>query len=95
LILKSKALTIFTGNLDMNRKSTPPHRVRPVAQYAPGTVRYRKWHCNADIRLYRPPKGWMARADELGYHPITGRLLPEDEAHWWIQETYIGSDNDI
>jgi len=58
---------------------------RPVAHYEPGTVRYRRWDCDDDIRCYRPPEGWQAFADVIEIHPITGEELPDGE--WWIIET--------
>jgi hypothetical protein len=51
----------------------------------PGTVRARRWHGDGDVRGYRPPSGWTARADLTDIHPITGRALPR--AVWWIIET--------
>jgi len=65
-----------------------PHFSRPIAHYAPGTVRYRRWEdadTEIDIRCYCPPEGWTASADMLEYHPITGEELPDSE--WWITET--------
>jgi len=74
-------------------------RKRPVAHYAPGTVRYRKWHGEYDVRAYHPPKGWSAMADDLEYHPITGeKFLDEDgknTSEWWITETKDDPDDDI
>ena len=58
---------------------------RMAATYAPGTVRARRWHGEGDVRGYRPPSGWSARADLTDTHPITGRALPR--AVWWIIET--------
>ncbi len=43
---------------------------------APGTVRPRRWHGDGDVRGYRPPSGWSARADLTDIHPITGHALP-------------------
>ena len=40
---------------------------------------------DGDVRGYRPPSGWSARADLTDIHPITGRALPR--AVWWIIET--------
>lgn len=60
-------------------------RPRMVATYAPGAVRVRRWHCDGDVRGYRPPRGWTARADLTDIHPITGRTLPR--AVWWLIET--------
>jgi ParB family chromosome partitioning protein len=60
-------------------------RPRMAAIYAPGTVRARRWHGEGDVRGYRPPRGWTARADLTDFHPITGRALPR--AVWWIIET--------
>jgi hypothetical protein len=45
----------------------------------------RRWHGEGDVRGYRPPSGWMARADLTDIHPITGRAL--QRAVWWIIET--------
>jgi len=53
--------------------------------YPSGTIRFRRWACNKDIRLYRPPKGWTADADVFDVHPITGRSLRDGQ--WWIIET--------
>jgi len=58
---------------------------RPKAYYVSGTVRYRRWHGNDDVRCYRPPKGWQAFAEVIDIHPITGKELPDSE--WWIIET--------
>ena len=44
----------------MTRTATRP---RMAAIYAPGTVRARRWHGDGDVRGYRPPPGWTARAD--------------------------------
>ena len=60
-------------------------RPRMAAVYASGTVRVRCWPGEGDLRGYRPPRGWMARADLTDLHPITGRALPR--AVWWIVET--------
>ncbi|MDN7551276.1 hypothetical protein QZM46_07970 [Burkholderia vietnamiensis] len=46
-----------------------------AAVYAPGTVRARRWHGDGEVRGYRPPSGWTARADLADIHPITGRVL--------------------
>ncbi|GID05545.1 hypothetical protein [Pseudomonas sp. 008] len=61
----------------------PENRRRMAATYASGTVRARRWH--GDVRGYRPPRGWTARADLTDLHPLTGRALPR--AVWWIIET--------
>lgn len=53
--------------------------MRP-ARYAPAA-----WHGEGDVRGYRPPSGWSARADLTDIHSITGRALPR--AMWWIIET--------
>ncbi|GLT22189.1 hypothetical protein GCM10007933_16470 [Zoogloea oryzae] len=42
-------------------------------------------HGEGDVRGYRPPSGWTARADLTDIHPITGRTLPR--AVWWLIET--------
>ena len=64
---------------------TTTSRPRMAATSAPGTVRARRWHGEGDVRGYRPPSGWSARADLTDIHPITGRALPR--AVWWIIET--------
>jgi len=51
-------------------------QARLVAHYASGTVRYRRWDCDDDVRSYRPPKGWQATADLIEIHPITVDILP-------------------
>jgi len=71
------------GEAPMTRITT--NRPRMAATYAPGTVRACRWHCEGDVRGYRPPRGWTARADLTDLHPITGRALPR--AMWWIIET--------
>ena len=62
-----------------------PHEHEMAAIYAPGTVRARCWHGKGDVRGYRPPSGWTARADLTDIQPITGHALPR--AVWWIIET--------
>ena len=57
---------------------------RMAAVYAPGTVRARRWHGAGDVRGYRSPSGWTARANFTDIHPITGRALPR--AVWWLIE---------
>ena len=52
---------------------TTTSRPRMAAIYSPGTVRARRWHGDGDVRGYRPPSGWTARA-----------LV---RAMWWIIET--------
>jgi hypothetical protein len=71
------------GETPMTRTTTS--RPRMAETYAPGTVRARRWHGEGDVRGYRPPRGWTARADLTDFHPITGRALPR--AVWWIIET--------
>jgi hypothetical protein len=71
------------GEAPMTR--TANNRPRMAAVYASGTVRARRWHGDGDVRGYRPPSGWTARADLTDTHPITGRALPR--AVWWIIET--------
>ena len=71
------------GEPPMTRTTT--RRPRMAAISAPGTVRARRWHGDGDVRGYRPPLGWAARADLTDIHPITGRALPR--AVWWIIET--------
>jgi hypothetical protein len=51
----------------MTRSTTS--RPRMAAIYAPGTVRARRWHGDDDVRGYRPPRGWTARADLTDVHP--------------------------
>ena len=46
-----------------------------TTSYAPGTVRARRWHGDGDVRGYRPPSGWTARADLTDIHLITGCAL--------------------
>lgn len=46
----------------------PVNRPRMSAIYAPGTVRARRWHGEGDMRGYRPPRGWTARADLTDLH---------------------------
>jgi len=72
------------GEAPMTRNTTSS-RPRMAASYAPGTVRARRWHGDSDVRGYRPPSGWSARADLTDTHPITGRALAR--AVWWIIET--------
>ncbi len=73
----------FQGEPPMTRTTTS--RPRMAATYAPGTVRACRWHGEGDVRGYRPPSGWMARADLTDIHPVTGRALAR--AVWWIIET--------
>ncbi len=55
----------------------PPPAARAWRRsHAPGTVRARRWHGDGDVRGYRPPSGWTARADLTDIHPITGCALP-------------------
>ncbi len=74
---------LLKGKASMTRTTT--RRPRMAAIYAPGTVRARRWHGDGDVRGYRPPSGWTARADLTDIHPITGCALPR--AVWWIIET--------
>ncbi len=71
------------GEVPMTRTTTS----RPCrgAIAAPGRGRARRWHGDGDVRGYRPPSGWSARADLTDIHPITGCALPR--AMWWIIET--------
>lgn len=62
--------------------TSSPHM---AAVYAPDTVRACRWHGKGDVRSYRSPSGWTARADLTDTLPITGRALPG--AVWWIIET--------
>ena len=61
----------------------PANRPRIAATYASGTVRARRWHGD-DVRGYRPPRGWTARADLTDLHP--SRAAPAARV-WWIIET--------
>lgn len=45
------------------------NRPRMAATYAPGTMRARSWHGDGDVRGYRPPRGWIARARFQGSKP--------------------------
>lgn len=71
----------------------PANRPRMAATYASGTVRARRWHGDGDVRGYRPPRGWTARADLTDLHPLTGRALPR--AVWWIIETITSPDSSV
>ena len=75
------------ASLEGEAPMTPPTTSRPrmAAIYAPGTVRARHWHGDGDVRGYRPPSGWTARADLTDIHPITDRAMAR--AVWWIIET--------
>ncbi len=64
---------------------TTDSRLRMAAIYAPGTVRARRWHGKGDVRGYRPPRGWTARADLTDIHPISSKPLPHSV--WWTIET--------
>lgn len=79
----------FDRGASPERKTVMTHtttsRPRMAAIYASGTARVRRWHGKDDVRGYRPPHGWTARADVTDIHPITGRTLPR--AVWWIIET--------
>ena len=52
----------------------PANRPRIAVTYASGTVRARRWHGDGDVRGYRPPRGWTARADLTDLHPHGPRL---------------------
>lgn len=56
--------------------------------YEPGSVRWKRWTSDRDVRLHRPPNGWEAQALVIDTHPITDKVLPR--AQWWIRETYVG-----
>jgi hypothetical protein len=71
------------GEAPMTRITSSRQRMAEI--YAPGTTRARRWHGDGDVRGYRPPSGWSARADLTDIHPITGRALAR--AVWWIIET--------
>jgi len=78
----------FNRGASLERRNAMTHttsRPRMAAVYASGTVRARRWHGEGDVRGYRPPAGWTARADLTDIHPITGRTLPR--AVWWLIET--------
>lgn len=42
---------------------TYTNRPHMGATYAPDTVRARRWHGDGDVRGYRLPRGWTARAE--------------------------------
>ena len=65
------------------RHHEPPHG----RDLCPGTIRARRWHGDSDVRGYRPPRGWTARADLTDLHPITGRALPR--AVWYHRNQRI------
>jgi hypothetical protein len=56
--------------------------------YNVGTVRWRRYTGEGDVRAYRAPKGWDAFADLRDTHPITGAQMPRSQ--WWIREKYTG-----
>lgn len=58
--------------------------MRTAYQYPKGTVRWRIFGGDYDIRGYPAPKGWSASAHMLDYHPLTNR--PLNELTWWIKE---------
>ena len=58
--------------------------------YSPDTEiqsRWFKWTKNDEIRSYKPPKGWIANAELLDHHPVTGK--PFKQSQWWIIEQYV------
>jgi len=66
------------------------HATRPLSHvsqplYPSGSVRLRRWHGLGDVRAYAPPAGWMATAELIDSHPISGE--PFVQAQWWIIET--------
>src|SRR3546814_14028137 len=69
---------------------TTTNRPRMATIYAPGTVRARRWHGAGDVRGYRPPSGWTARADLTDIHHITGHALPR--AVWRSEERRVGKE---
>jgi hypothetical protein len=78
----------FDRGASLEGEPHDPHHHQPPAHggdLCPGTVRARRWHGDGDVRGYRPPSGWTARADLTDIHPITGRALPR--AVWWLIET--------
>lgn len=56
--------------------------------YEIGAVRWRRHTGTCDVRAARLKRGWKGFADQLEYHPVTGRKLRR--AQWWIRETYTG-----
>ncbi len=58
--------------------------------YEPGAIRWKRHTAGYDVRAHRAPKGWVAEAGVLEYHPITGRRL--NRSQWWIRETFIGEE---
>jgi len=65
------------GRFASRRTPHDPYHHQPprmAAIYAPGTVRARRWHGEGDVRGYRPPSGWSARADLTDIHPHGPRL---------------------
>lgn len=77
-----------TGVLPVEDADHEPHSHEPPTHrgnLCPGAVRARRWNGAGDVRGYRPPRGWTARADLTDIHPIAGRALPR--AVWWIVET--------
>lgn len=59
--------------------------------YQPGAKRWKRYTGSADVRMYRPSKGWSAIAYVTDTHPATGRPLRTSQ--WWIRETYTGEDS--
>ena len=57
------------GRLAAGSRIMPTSRPRMAAIYAPGTVRARRWRGDGDVRGYRPPLGWSARADPTDIPP--------------------------
>lgn len=55
--------------------------------YTSGT-RWRKFTGEGDVRDYRAPKGWEARAELCDWHPLTGKKFRT--AQWWICERFVG-----
>ena len=51
----------------MNHTTT--NHPRMAAVYTPGTVRARRWHGEDDVRGYRSPSGWSARATSPTFIP--------------------------
>ena len=56
--------------------------------YTIGSMRWKRFTGDGDVRAYRAKKGWWVTAHMLDYHPTTDRHLPTSQ--WWICETYYG-----
>ena len=51
---------LLQGEAPMTRITSSRPRVAAIC--VPGTVRARRWHGDGDVRGYRLPSGWTARA---------------------------------